>query len=259
MSRLGRFYGGWRPTPEKDRPQAANLTGLKEKLPAQIDPRPELPPVFDQGQLGSCTANATAAAFQYDGILDGQNPGGLSRLWIYFQERKLEGELGQGDTGAIGSDAFKVASTIGIPPEADWPYDINTYQGPVPDRATRDEGHYKLVKPYHAVSPSETALKRVLANGQTVAFGFQVYSSFESGEVERTGIVPMPDPSTEQLLGGHEVLLVGYLKAQPEYGLVRNSWGPTWGDGGYCLMPWKLLTSRKLAGDWTTIVRSVQT
>lgn len=253
MTRLTTHYGGWRRTPEELRPELADHSGLT--VLDEVDPRKQLPPVFDQGQLGSCTANATAGAFQYDAILDGKDPGLLSRLWIYYQERKLEGSLGQGDTGAIGRDAFKVASKIGVCAESDWTYDISTYAGPAPAKAVKDEKHYRLAKPYRAVTPEVDAVKAVLSNRQTIAFGFAVYDSFESQKVAKTGIVPMPNIKTEKLLGGHEPLLVGYLKEYPDHGLVRNSWGPGWGLGGYCLMPWKLLLSKKLAGDWTTIVR----
>jgi C1A family cysteine protease len=257
MTRLQTHWGGWRgPAPEHLRPELADHSGLK--ILDEVDPRGTLPPIFDQGQLGSCTANATAAAFQYDHILDGNGnpPAALSRLWIYYQERKLEGSLGQGDTGAYGHDAFKVASTIGVPAEADWPYDISTYAGPVPARAVKDERYYVLRRPYRSVTPTVEAFKAVLSNRQTIAFGFSVYSSFESQQVANTGIVPMPNVRREQLLGGHEPLLVGYLKAYPDYGLVRNSWNTGWGLRGYCLMPWDLLVSKKLAGDWTTIVRT---
>lgn len=253
--RLKDHHGGWRRTPAHLQPPPADHSGLR--ILDEVDPRGDMPPVFNQGQLGSCTANATAACFEYDTIVDGRDSGPLSRLWIYFGERKLEGELGQGDTGAIGSDAFRVASTWGVCPESDWPYDISTFQGPVPPAAMRDEGHYLLSKPYRSVTPTVDAFKAVLSNRQTIAFGFQVYSSFESPDTMRTGVAPMPDPGSEQLLGGHEVLLVGYLKDEPEYGLVRNSWGAGVGIGGHFLFPWELLTSRSLAGDWTTIVRGV--
>lgn len=255
MTRLKQHYGGWRPNPFHQHMAVADHSGIKV-LP-EVDPRADLPPVFDQGQLGSCTANATAGCFQYDTIVDGKDCGPLSRLWVYYQERKLEGELGQGDTGAIGSDAFKAAATVGVCSEADWPYDISTFQGPVPAAATADERHYVLSKPYRAVTPTIEACKAVLSNRQTVAFGFTVYESFESSEVASTGIVPMPNPAREQVLGGHEVLCVGYLKSEPEYALVRNSWGTGWGIAGYCLMPWKLLLGKQLgSGDWMTIVRA---
>lgn len=230
----------------------ADTSGLK--VLREVDPRHALPPIFDQARLGSCTANATAGAFQYDGILDGKDPGLLSRLWIYFQERKIEGSLGQGDTGAFGHDAFIAAAKVGVPPESDWPYDISTFEGPVPAKAARDAGHYKLAKPVKAVPQTQQAIQAALSNRQTVAIGFTVYESFESAEVAKTGVMPVPQPG-EQVLGGHEVLVVGYLKSEPHHALVRNSWGAGWGQSGYFLFPWSVLLDRSMTSDLRTIQR----
>ena len=98
------------------------------------------------------------------------------------------------------------------------------------------------------------SMKAVLSNRQTMAFGFSVYETFESPDVAKTGIVPLPTRG-EKVLGGHEVLLVGYLKDEPNYGLVRNSWGTGWGIKGYFLMPWAYLLDAHLASDFRTIRR----
>ncbi len=259
---LRKHYGGWRRSPFDPRRLIADTFGIP--LRTEVDPRNELPPVFDQGKLGSCTANATAAAFEYDSMLDGFNNGPLSRLWIYYQERKLEGVLGNGDTGARGSDAFAVARNIGIPSELAWPYDINTFAGPPPARAEREENYYRLTKPYATPPISRHSFKQVFSNQQTISFGFTVFESFESSAVAKSGIVPMPKPG-EAILGGHEVLAVGYLKSEQDYVLVRNSWGSRKSDGkpwgldgsGYCLMPWRMILDPAIAGDWTTIIRPI--
>lgn len=234
--------------------QPADTSGLS--IAAEVDPRHALPPIFDQGQLGSCTANAAAAAFQYDSILDhgaGKGAGLLSRLFIYYGERKIEGSLGQGDVGAYGHDAFTVAKA-GIPEEAAWPYDISTFEGPVPKKAITDEAHYKLTKPVKIVPRDEQSFKAALSNRQTIAIGFTVYESFETSSVAAHGVVPMPKRG-EQVLGGHEVLIVGYLKSEPHYALVRNSWGTGWGISGYFLMPWAYILSASLSSDYRTIQR----
>lgn len=242
---------GWRPSYADHRDLLANTTGLP--ILAEVDPRSKMQPVDDQGDLGSCTANAVQAAFRYDHILDGKPPkGNYSRLDLYYGERQLEGTLDQGDCGAVGRDAFKYLQHTGICTEKVWPYDISTFQTPPADAMMASTA--KLTKPYKAVTKVIGDMRRVLSNNQSIAIGFSVYESFESDIVAETGIMPYPSKG-EKLLGGHETLIVGYLEKYADYALVRNSWGADWGLGGYFLMPWHFILS-PLASDLRTIVRS---
>jgi len=65
-------------------------------------------------------------------------------------------------------------------------------------------------------------MRACMAAGFPFVFGFTVYESFESAEVAKTGIVPMPGPA-ERTLGGHAVCAVGYDDKGKRF-LVRNSW-----------------------------------
>jgi C1A family cysteine protease len=242
---------GWKPSLPDLRDHIADSSELR--VLDEVDPRGELPDIFDQGQLGSCTANAVAAAVQYDSKLNGSDPGFLSRLWIYYYERKLEGSPADQDTGAYGRDGFKVCKTLGVPLEKDWPYDISKFSDE-PPASLADEARQHRISNYRAVPRNLDSMKAVLSNRQTIAFGFTVYESFESHEVAQTGVVPMPGRG-EKVLGGHEVLLVGYLKEEVNYGLVRNSWGTGWGIEGYFLMPWAYMLDANLASDFRTIRR----
>ncbi len=246
-------YGGWSPS----RPDHRDLIQHEDAsaiLP-EVDPRGEhiMPWIYDQGQLGSCTANAVAAALQYNhGVVYGPKARRPSRLDIYYGERSLEGQLGLGDTGANGRDGFKFAQQTGYLLEKPaWPYDISTFEDPPPPGI-----RHKLLQPYAAVPQTQLAIQTALSNKQTVAFGFTVYDSFESQAVADTGVVPLP-ASSEGVLGGHEMLAIGYLASDPSHVLCRNSWGEGWGLAGYCLMPWKYLCSPSLASDLRTIVRPV--
>jgi C1A family cysteine protease len=248
---------GWRPSLPDFNDFAAEVEGMHAD--GEVDPRGLMPPVYDQGQLGSCTANAIAAAMEYDCILDGTEFGTPSRLFIYYGEREREGTVGT-DSGAYGRDGFKVLRKVGVPCEEDWPYDISQFAVRPPDAAFEGALGHKIQDYVHPglgprVSKLERveAFKRLLSNRQTIAFGFTVYESFE-GAWDEVGVMPTPVKG-EAVLGGHEVLLVGYLNEYPDHGLVRNSWGSDWGMGGYFLMPWQFLADPRYSGDWRSIYR----
>jgi C1A family cysteine protease len=242
---------GWKPSLPDLRDHIADASELT--VLDEVDPREDLPDVFDQGQLGSCTANAVAAAVQYDAKLNGADPGPLSRLWIYYYERKLEGSRADQDTGAYGRDGFKVCKTLGVPLEKDWSYDISKFADEPPASLAEEASRHRISN-YRSVPRNLDSMRAVLSNRQTIAFGFTVYESFESDEVAHGGIVALPTRE-EKAIGGHEVLLVGYLKDQPNYGLVRNSWSAGWGLKGYFLMPWAYILDTHLASDFRTIRR----
>lgn len=257
----GGFALGWKPSLPDFHDVPADVTGIK--VATEVDPRADMPVIYDQGQLGSCTANAIAAAVQYDKMLDGEatDVDVPSRLFIYYMERLREGTLTT-DSGAYGRDGFKALRQLGAPDEDFWPYDIGQFTVKPDEEAYEEAGEFKIgtyVHPGlgHKVTLLERreAFQRVLSNHQTIAFGFTVFESFEQGWGEQ-GVMPLPQHG-ESVLGGHEVLMVGYLDEYPEHCLCRNSWGEDWGIGGYFLMPWQFACDPKYAADWRSIHRAL--
>jgi C1A family cysteine protease len=118
---------GWLPDlpDHRDHLYAAPLVNLGI-LPATVDLRTTCPPVYDQGQLGSCTANAIAGAIQFDRLKESKTDFVPSRLFIYYNERVIEGTVNT-DSGAMIRDGIKSVATQGDAPEADWPYDITKF------------------------------------------------------------------------------------------------------------------------------------
>lgn len=234
-------------------------------LPPAVDLRQQCPPVYDQGRIGSCTANAIAGAFEFD--LRKQQLADFmpSRLFIYYNERLMEGTIGT-DSGAMIRDGVKSVAQAGVCAETAWPYDdtapvppseawparARAGQKPTADCYAKALGDH--VGSYQRIVRSVSQFKGCLAEGFPFIFGFSVYESFESDAVAASGVAPMPGPG-ERLLGGHAVLAVGYDDAAQRF-LVRNSWGNGWGQAGYFTMPYAYLTERNLSSDFWTL-RSV--
>ncbi len=222
-------------------------------FPDQVDLRAECPPVYDQGQLGSCTANAIAGAIEFDQKKLSVSEFTPSRLFIYYNERDMEGNAGT-DSGAQIRDGIKSVSVLGAPPEPDCPYNVADFAKKPSDTAYADAKQH-LVVLYQRLIQELNTLKGCLASGFPFVFGFTCYESFESREVASTGVLPMPK-SGESVVGGHAVVCVGYDDSTREF-IVRNSYGDGWGQKGYFMMPYSYLTSQRLASDlWT--IRSVQ-
>jgi len=219
-------------------------------LPSKVDLRPHCPPVYDQGNLGSCTANGIAGAIEFDRMKQKLQPAFTpSRLFIYYNERVIEGTVNS-DSGAQIRDGIKVVAKKGDCPETEWPYDISQFTHKPSAQCYKDARKYKAIQ-YQRLVQRVNQLKGCLASGYPFVYGFTVYDSFESGSVAKTGVVPMPAPG-EQVLGGHCVLAVGYDDSQHRF-LARNSWGPDWGIAGYFTMPYAYLTDTSLSSDFWTI------
>jgi C1A family cysteine protease len=218
-------------------------------LPTKVDLRSKCPRVYDQGQLGSCTANAIAGAYEFDQVKERQKDFMPSRLFIYFNERTMEGTIDV-DAGAMIRDGIKSVAKLGVCTENSWPYDIAAFRDQ-PGAACYKEalGHQAVV--YRSVSQQLNQMQACLATGTPIVFGFSVYESFESEQVARTGVLEMPAPREKQV-GGHAVVAVGYDNPSQRF-LVRNSWGTSWGQKGYYTMPYGYVTNSQLAQDFWAI------
>ena len=242
---------GWRPDlPDaRDRYFSAPL-GVLQALPSEADLRPGCPSVYDQGQLGSCTANAIAGAHECDQRRQKvPEPFTPSRLFIYYNERVIENTV-RYDAGARLRDGFKSIAASGVCPESQWKYDVGAFARK-PSAACYRAALAHQALSYERLQQTLAQLRGCIAAGFPFAFGFSVHESFESEEVARTGIVPLPSRG-EPVLGGHAVLAVGYNDRQQRF-TIRNSWGDTWGAKGYGFMPYSYLTETDLAADFWTL------
>jgi len=229
-------------------------------LPASVDLRPFCSPVFDQGQIGSCTANSLAGNLEFLELQEQKASQtnqpeefdakfeNFSRLFIYWNERVMEGDPTQ-DGGAQIRDGIKTLATIGACMESSWPYDPNQlYNQPSPDCFTQAATH--KITQYMRLETIDD-MKHCLASGFPFVFGFTVYEQMESPEMAQTGQLEMPGMFSSSL-GGHAVMCVGYDDATQNM-IIRNSWGPNWGLAGYFLMPYEYISNSDLTSDFWTI------
>jgi len=213
-----------------------------------------LPPVYDQGSLGSCTANALGSIFEFEQTEQGLPDFMPSRLFIYYNERKIEGTI-EVDAGAMLSDGIRALTDFGVCSETTWPYDIRKFsQVPSTDAFKEASDHQILAS--RRVPMSINGFKTMINMGYPVAFGFTVFSHMESNEMATTGILKLPGPR-EQALGGHAVACIGYSdimespdKSTVGYLLIRNSWGKSWGKDGNFWMPYDYVNSHLCSDGW---------
>jgi C1A family cysteine protease len=251
-----RMYGWKPPLPQPKKQMDLETRNVLDaiELPSFVDLSGSCPSVYDQGQLGSCTANALAALYQT--IQDINRPTASftpSRLFIYYNERALEGTINQ-DSGASLTDGIRVVTTQGCPPEPLFPYQIGLYQMKPPPIAYQTGLEHLVLNHFSLDNTNPQEIKKALAGGYPVVCGFTVYESFETEAVAASGMMPMPEPR-EQIVGGHAVLIVGY-NDETEMFLIRNSWGSQWGVLGYFYGPYAFFTNPDYASDFWTATKA---
>jgi C1A family cysteine protease len=240
---------------------------LKAALPTSVDLRPWCPPVENQGSIGSCTANAGVAIFEYFERRAFGKHIDASRLFLYKATRNLLHWTG--DTGAFLRTTMGAMVLFGVPPEEYWPYVVADYEKEPPAFCYAFAQNYKAIS-YYRLDPSgisKTALltniKTNLAGGLPSMFGFTVYGSYT--QANTTGKIPYPTKG-EKIIGGHAVVAVGYddsVKIKNTFTgatetkgalLIRNSWGPGWGSNGYGWLPYEYVL-KGLAVDWWSMIK----
>jgi C1A family cysteine protease len=226
-----------------------------------------MPPVYDQLEIGSCTANCIAGAIQFDRLKLKEAPDFVpSRLFIYYNERAVERTIPI-DAGAMIRDGIKSVASLGACPETVWPYiataaDPTTNLFPVgsppvtkpPAQAYTDAKQHVAIS-YYRVQQTLNQLKGCLAAGYPFVFGFTVFSNIYNSTGNPVVTLTMPS-SNDQFLGGHAVMAVGYDDSSYTF-IIRNSWGSTVQDHGYFYMPYAYLTENNLSSDFWTIRKMI--
>jgi C1A family cysteine protease len=256
---------GWIPDlpDHRDHVFSAPLAHL-HKLPPACDLRPKFTfAPYDQGRIGSCTANAIAGAIQFARAHAKLSPDFTpSRLFIYYNERKAEHTVPI-DNGAQIRTGIKSVHKLGACRESTWSYDDTpadeeTFLFPPGAKAAQtpsaeayaEARDYKVVS-YSRIPRSLPQMKSCLVAGFPFTVGFSVYDSLYDANGDPKRDVPLP-AAGEAAIGGHAVLAVGYDDGTQRF-ILRNSWGATAQDGGYFTLPYAYLADSDLSDDFWTI------
>lgn len=256
LSKLYRQYPVVKDNPDnRDIALPAPELTPEEAKQQSVDLRNFCGPVKDQGQTSSCTAHAASSMreFLYRKYYDEEanktvppNQFLLSPLYIYYKERAFEGDLNQ-DGGAQMRTAAKMLNNVGTCLIKDDPFSQTQLFTAPTNVQVSDALLYKSGS-YHKLLPGLDTMKGVLKSGYTFIAGITVYSSFEDSYTSRTGVMLMPNISTEQCLGGHALHFVGFDDTK-QHLIVQNSWGTSWGDKGFFYMPYKFASDPNLMSD----------
>jgi len=218
-------------------------------VPATVDLRHVMPPVLDQGQIGSCTANAASTALCYLLKKERRIVFFPSRLYIYWNTRvNIEGVAGSEDSGCCIRNVCKAVQKYHACQEGLWPYVVSRFAVAPSLLAYKNANLYRDVV-YSSVAQDLATMQKTLTSGHPIVVGIQVYESFETDSVAATGVVPMPDMANETCYGGHCVLIVGYDTAKARF-IAMNSYGTGWGAAGYFYIPFEYMLHPGLASDF---------
>ena len=208
------------------------------KLSDKVDLRIGFNRVYDQGNLGSCVANATLALYEYDKPdFDG------SRLFLYYNARKIDGNTSE-DAGSYISSGIKSMVNDGVCNEKLWSYDTNKF-AIEPTKECYENALNHQVLDRNQIDQNINDMKACVNSGEPFAFGMILFDSFQN--IGKDGNMKLPK-NGEDILGGHAVTCVGYNDKKSHF-IVRNSWSKDWGDNGYFYVPYDFFKNKNVFDD----------
>lgn len=220
-----------------------------EEPAAKSDLSDGLPSVMNQGNLGSCVAQATVCAWSYARRKQGEDHLPISRLLVYYEARKAIGTTSW-DSGSQIVDAVNWLQRWGSCKETLWPYDIRKFAQKAPNAAYAEAKNHRVIQARKIANTDGQSIRLALTNGYPVVVGSLVYSGINR-ITRRDYVLTMPRKG-ERPIGGHAYLLVGHDDQKRLY-RARNSWGK-WGNNGDFLVPYDYIHSGRITEDcWTVL------
>lgn len=192
-----------------------------------LDLRPKLSSARDQGARSTCLAFTLSDLNRLNGAL----PFDLSVEYLY-QAAAANSPAWLPDGGLQIDDGKHALEHVGQPAESAFPYAAAEPSHPLPAlpglRPT-----WAMKTRYHIGSAPD--IIAMIGRGEPLALGMMLNREFFKPVDGVITYSPLSIPNS-----GHAVLGVGIGKHQAtgdDYLLIRNSWGPTWGDAGYAWLP----------------------
>ncbi len=233
---------------ERDHKFGAIFTGIDPNyLPSSVDLAPTWGKILDQEDLGACVSHSVAYAIRFVVKKNGLGDFDPARLFIYYNGRDLAGYPIDQDTGMTIRDGYKSVATYSVCKETVWSYDTSKFAQHPPNTCYTDANLNKTFR-YINLNNNDVQLKKCLKDGYPISFGAALFESFMSSQVAQSGIVPAPKPHEERV-GGHAMTIVGYDDSKRLF-KVANQWGTSWGQGGFCYIPYDYILNKDLCSDF---------
>ena len=239
----------------------------KDVFVESVDLRKSFSRVKNQGQQGSCLAFALTSIFEYLMNVGYPQQEGydLSEAFLYYNARHLDenGSVNE-DGGSKFIPSLEALRKFGLAQEKVCQYKESDYDKKPSDEAYKDAATRKLVKAMN-VERNSKAIKSAIYDGYPVACSFTLTESFNDSS---DGYIPMPSEEEIAAVTGnsgtgkglhtyHAMVIVGFSDTLKRF-VVRNSWGETWGDNGYCYIPYSYIDDERLL-NFACIINEVAT
>ena len=207
-------------------------------LPESVDLTDQMPDVYNQLDIGSCTANATSYCYKF--VYKDIEP---SRLYLYYKARELSNSE-KYDNGSTITDVMMVLKNNGVCEEHLYPYDVKKFADKPSEECNINAHQHKIISP-KKVKQNLYDIKCALNDGHIIAFGLLVKQSIMN--LNNSNYIYNPFAS-ESVLGGHALTIIGYNQKDQLF-KIRNSWGLEWGNDGNFYIPYNIIMDKAATFD----------
>lgn len=215
---------------------------IMDELPTSVNLRSLCAPIYNQGTFESSAVNAFVSAFNFD------NNGFIgSRLFLYYNDKMTDKQ------SSMHSCACALY-THGLCSEQIWPY-AQEKQNTLPPISAYENAKFNQISKYDPMNVIYDLqnIKMCLVSKIPICVGICVYDSFDKN---KTGHIKMPNLTSEKLLGGHAIMLVGY-NDQLQTFIFANSFGQGWGQNGFGTIPYEYIMNENMTTDLWIFKRSI--